>query len=364
MDPESFERVLERTLEAELRSTEPRDGGAADFVDGWYDLIISDRHWTVALECKSSPGQAPDQIAARQGALQAKWPNVVTVLAVPRLSRREREMLRDKEVNFVDLSGNASIRGAGLVVDLEGVDRRADHAPRRSGRNPFSKKASLVARVLLAAPARDWRVRDISEEGSLSVGYTSEVLRSLVDRGYVAEKPEGFSLVDPVSLLREWSSAYRWEDNKVRSYVAPFGKEELTAKAIHALESAGARCLLALLSAMDRFVPYVQHDQLHVYVSKFANPAQQAVRGRLHAESVSRGGNLHIMEPYYGKAAWYGSVRQNAFECVSDVQLFLDLVHYPVRGPEAAEVLLRKHIAPRLGLSHEQARTLAEGVGL
>jgi hypothetical protein len=49
-----------------------------------------------------------------------------------------------------------------------------------------------------------------------------------------------------------------------------------------------------------------------------------------------------LIEPYYGPAARYGAVSIDSVWIVSDVQLFLDLVHYPVRGPEAASALLRR----------------------
>lgn len=51
-------------------------------------------------------------------------------------------------------------------------------------------------------------------------------------------------------------------------------------------------------------------------------------------------------------------------QSVSDVQLFLDLIHYPVRGPEAAAALLKQQLGARLELSREQVRTLREGLGL
>jgi hypothetical protein len=70
------------------------------------------------------------------------------------------------------------------------------------------------------------------------------------------------------------------------------------------------------------------------------------------------------MDPYYGDALWYGAVHHEVVDSVSDVQLLLDVVHYPVRGAEAADVLLRKHLAPRLGLKRDQVKRLREGMGL
>jgi hypothetical protein len=50
----------------------------------------------------------------------------------------------------MDLAGNVWIRSPGLVVKTEGA-RPVSSRPGK-GRNPFSKKASLVARVLLEHP--------------------------------------------------------------------------------------------------------------------------------------------------------------------------------------------------------------------
>ncbi|MDH3208008.1 MAG: type IV toxin-antitoxin system AbiEi family antitoxin [Gemmatimonadota bacterium] len=364
MDIKAFQSVLERALSAKMRVAKSRDDAVQRRVDAWYDLKIGHKSWPLAIEQKSSPGPAPAQIKAHQRALQSAFPDVIPILAVPRLSRRERKVLRTAGVNFVDLSGNIAIRSEDLVAAIEGADVSWKDTHRKSRRNPFSKKASMVARTLLEHPSRPWGVREISDEGSISVGYTSEVLQTLVKDGYVAEAAEGFRLSDPVSLLKDWSAAYRWEDNEIHSYVAAFGKHELTVGTFHALRSAGARCLLTLLSAVDREFSFVEHDQVHIYVDKFSNAAKNSIRSRLHAEPVARGGNLHIMRPYYGDAVWYGSVGVNEIGSVSDIQLFLDLIHYPVRGAEAAELLLRKRIAPRLGLNRDQVRSLREGVGL
>ena len=363
MDPQAIRRILERALDAKVRIAPPRHGSGPGDVEIWFDLKVGKDVWHMVIEEKSSPGRAVKRIQARQRALRSEWPDVVPMLAVPRLSRQEREMLRDNAINHIDLSGNIWIRSPGLLVQREG--RRAPHAgPRKVGRNPFSKKASLVARALLEYPSRHWRVREISNESSLSVGYASEVLRALVGRGHAAQDPRGFHLADPISLLRDWSAVYRWEDNKIHSFVAPFGKDELVEKAWRTLSRNGVDCCLTLLAATDRLVRYVDHDQVHLYVNKFTYASEDALRTNLHLEPVPRGGNLHIMEPYYGAAIWYAAEDVDWIKTVSDVQLFLDLIHYPVRGPEAAAALLRKHLGPRVGLSKADINSLREGLGL
>ena len=364
MDSQAIRRVLERTLDAKVRVTSPRHDIGPYNVDVWLDLTVENDLWHLVIEQKTSPGQAIRRIQAHQRALRSEWPDVVPMLAVPRLSRRDRQILKDNSINYLDLSGSIWIRFPGLLVQAEGPRLSPSAGPRKTGRNPFSKKASLVARALLEHPSRNWRVRDISNESSLSVGYASEILRTLVARGYAAEDPQGFHLSDPVSLLRDWSAVYRWEDNEIHSFVAPFGKDELVEKASGVLSRSGVNCILTLLAAMDRLVRYVEHDQVHIYVDEFPYAAENALRTHLHAEAVPRGGNLHILKPYHGESVWYAAQDLTDIRSVSDVQLFLDLIHYPVRGPEAAAALLRKRLGRSLGLSKSEINSLREGLGL
>jgi hypothetical protein len=53
-----------------------------------------------------------------------------------------------------------------------------------------------------------------------------------------------------------------------------------------------------------------------------------------------------------------GARMRNDLPVVSPVQLYLDLINYPVRGKEAADVLARAVLGPEWGLSSEQLRRL------
>lgn len=358
---QDFHHVLAIALDGKVKDTRHR--GPDLGVDEWLDLGIGSRTWHLAIERKAATGGAFRKLHARQQRLRVRRPDVIPVLAVPRLSKRERQALREHRVNHMDLAGNVWIHSSGLVVRTDGARPTVTRRPPK-GRNPFSKKASLVSRVLLAHPFTAWRVRDLAKEASLSVGYSSEVLQSLIDREHAAETPDGFRLNNPVTLLIDWSKVYRWEDNQIHSFVAPQGKQERAEKASAILRAQRVECLLTLLSAADRFIEYVQHDQVHLYVSDVTLATQEALRSHLYAEPVRTGGNLHVMRPYYGKAIAYGAEDVGGIRSVSDVQLFLDLLHYPLRGPEAAAAILKRRLGPRLKLSAKQIATLRGELGL
>ena len=56
------------------------------------------------------------------------------------------------------------------------------------------------------------------------------------------------------------------------------------------------------------------------------------------------GANLIFLLPYYKHSAFYGKQRIRKVWVVSDLQLYLDLHKYPVRGLEQAEHLYEKRL--------------------
>lgn len=318
----------------------------------------------IVVEAKAAVGRDPARLKNRQDSLASMLPEAISILAVPRLSRVDREHLRSLGVNHVDLLGNIWIRHPGILINVDGSRPRSGSRPRQGSLNPFSKKASLVLRVLLNDPSRSWGVRELAREASLSAGYASDLLNQIAELGYAASDGGGSVLADAVALLRDWCSAYRWEDNEIHSFVAPFESKELLSAAWEALQEVEQPAAATILSGMDLTMPYVRHDQAHLYVLDFSIDVERVIRDRLSAEPVRQGGNLHLMVPYYGEAAFYGSRVEDRFRVVSDIQLFLDLIHYPVRGPEAADELLRRRLRRDLGLPSEGVRALREAVGL
>jgi len=288
----------------------------------------------------------------------------VPLLLVPRLSHRSREALRRAGVNHADLRGVLFIRDLGLYVDLQAPEPESSwpslQSLYRANRiNPFADKASFVLRVLFDSPKRVWRITEASEQAHLTKGWVSLVATELVQRGYVERVDTGIRLVNPVSVLKDWSAVYSWRRNRMESYVAPFEYPELRSKVSTELGQLKCDWAFTLLAGADQVAGHVQHDQVHVYVAPVAyGEVRSALRESLYLEPVAQGGNFHLLEPYYAKSAFYGRRSIGGINGVSDLQLYLDLVDYPVRGAEAAAMLLRTRLRPALGLNGSQLAEL------
>jgi hypothetical protein len=282
------------------------------------------------------------------------------LLAAPVLSARVRAELRERRINHVDLSGNVFIREPGWYVWLD-ADRKPPPQRQWEARplNPFSKKASLVLRVLLEEPARAWGIREIAAETRLSIGHTSDVARELVRRGYAREDEGRTSLGNSVAALRDWVGAYHWSKNPVSSFVIPFEYQELGRELKGAMDAAGVRFALTMLAGADRIAPHVRHGQVHLYVpDEQSAHAREVVQRVLYGERVHTGGSLHVMTPYYGDAVFQGAREVDGMPVVSPVQLFLDLAGFPLRGAEAARMLALGPLRQQLGLNPRQLQEL------
>lgn len=282
------------------------------------------------------------------------------LLAAPVLSPRVRAELRDRKINHMDLSGNVFIREPGWYVWLD-ADRKPPPQRLWEARplNPFSKKASLVLRVLLEEPARAWGIREIAAETRLSIGHASDITRELVRRGYARDEEGRILLGNGVAALRDWLGAYHWSKNRVSSFVVPFEYFELGAELRSAMDAAGVRFALTMLAGADRIAPHVQHGQVHLYVpAEQAGHAWEVVQRALYGERAYAGGNLHVLTPYYGDAVIQGAREVDGMPVVSPVQLFLDLAGFPLRGAEAARMLALGPLREQLGLDARQIQEL------
>jgi len=67
-------------------------------------------------------------------------------------------------------------------------------------------------------------------------------------------------------------------------------------------------------------------------------------RKKLRLDEVEQGANVIILDPYYKTSVFYGLQEVDGLWVVSDIQLYLDLYHYPVRGLEEAEYLYEKRL--------------------
>lgn len=207
-------------------------------------------------------------------------------------------------------------------------------------RNIFADRASFILRKMLSHQDKKWVIRDFVGADGVSIGMAQSVLETMEKRGYLERTKRGpysYSLMTNVEeLIVEWVTAYRFESNKVDTYysadknILPRLKNYLKDKPY----------ALTLHSGANLTTSFVITDQIYFYFSPENRKKDLLeLRQQLDLKELVRGGNIHIIEPYYKKSVFYAAQKIKGYNVVSNLQLYLDLYHFKPRGQEHAEYL-------------------------
>jgi len=295
------------------------------------DVVIdaAGRRWAIKTKASSSPGTvaaAVDQLAALD------LPDAVAVLVVPYMTPAGAKAAAERRLNWIDLSGNASLRDDGLYVLVQGRPNQFSLPGRPS--SPFAPKSSRVARALLLDPERWWLQKELAERTDLDPGRISRVVRRLDDDELLARDGARLRPRDANLLLDAWSDDYRFDRHDiVTGHLSGSGlelarelHEELEQSAIdHAFTG------LPAAWALDRFARF---RLVSVYVAGDPRDAGDAVGLRRN----ERGANIQLIGPD-DRGVFDGQQAVDNLPCVAPIQVYLDLGHLPERAAEAAEQL-------------------------
>ena len=239
------------------------------------------------------------------------------------------------------LSGNVFIAHGSFYVERIGLPNK--YPEKRQRRYAFSDKASLILREMLKDPKRQWGIRELAEKIGLDPGYVSRMAKSLSESGYAARAGGKLKIRSPKEILDDWVRAYDLKRNEhhrffilasdVKSILRRLQEIDIPQKCKYALSVQAGAGLVA---------PHAVYKEVHLYISD-----QQSIdffRNALDLKEADQGANLVLMWPYYKHSVFYDSHEVEGLSVVSDIQLYLDLYGYPVRGREQAEHLYDKRL--------------------
>lgn len=265
-------------------------------------------------------------------------------------ARGLRQQLRERDENFVDPAGAVRLHLPWMIIDR--TDLEPVRLPARSEtRNPFSDRGSLILRTMFdAGPERVWSVRELAEAAGVSLGLVSYVSSALAHRDLIkvqaAGRAKSIQLTDPVAVIEQWTRVYDWKRNTAVAFHAPVGSTPRFLRRLPEIFE-DRRWALTLQAGASLVAPHASWDLVHLYVD--AEKADELLEiGQRQGWEAGAGGKVVLMAPFYKTSVWHGSRRIRDLPVVSNLQLILDLWHYPIRGREEAEHLMSMvHAAER-----------------
>ena len=207
-------------------------------------------------------------------------------------------------------------------------------------KNIFSDKASIVPRKMLHDPKKEWVVRDFNGPDGVSLGMAQSVLEAMSRKGYVErvkKGPESHTvLTNKDMLITDWLREYQFELNTIDSYYSTDKKVLQKAKGLLREK----QYALTLHAGANLMTSFVKTDEMYLYLQLVDwNKELLDLRQKLDLKELVRGGNFHIVRPYYKNSVFFNRQKIKGFAVVSNLQLHLDLYHFQPRGREHAEYL-------------------------
>ena len=214
---------IRRQVAQRLRELFPRAKGweelaglraAGKPVDVAVKFRLADVEQLVVVEV-SALGQ-PRQIrgaVTRLSEIRREHPTAYPVAAAGYIGSQSARILKDNNLGYVDLSGNCYLAFDQVLIEKEG--KRNLRPSTRPLRSLFAPRATRIVRVLLAEPARAWRLEELAKGAEVSLGHSHNVVSRLEDLRWVErDEAQRIHLGKPADLLQAWCESYTYRANE------------------------------------------------------------------------------------------------------------------------------------------------------
>jgi hypothetical protein len=266
---------------------------------------------------------------------------LVPLVVARYLSPDRRKQCQEQGVYFLDLSGNVFLKYDSLYIERIGFPNRFPE--KRRGRGPFSDKASLILRATFSDIKKVWGIRELAQSIGLDPGFVSRMTQELEQRNYVFRIDSKVKLREPKSLLDDWVREYDYKKNReMRYFCLAKSPEEIVNKMSAAQIPDEIQYAFGLHAGANLVAPYAVYNEAHIYIQD--KGSINWFVERLKLREAKEGANFIFLLPYYKNSVFYAEQRIRDLWVVSDLQLYLDLYKYPIRGLEQAEHLYEKRL--------------------
>ncbi len=171
--------------------------------------------------------------------------------------------------------------------------------------------------------------------------------KEIENRGYIKRVHSKLSLRSLDGILEDWVRSYNFKKNQLSGNFCMAQSVDDVLHHLRGLElPKDVQYALSVQAGASLVAPYSNFKEVHVYAKEAKDAGR--LEKRMNLKPVAQGGNLVIMRPYYRNSVFYNSRIVDGLRVVSDIQLYLDLHGYPLRGLEQAEYLMEKRIRPVL----------------
>jgi AraC-like DNA-binding protein len=263
----------------------------------------------------------------------------VHMLIAPAISPRSREFLRNEGFGYWDQGGSLHIE---LPWAFFFIDRPQPKTGQRRITDIYRGRTAQVLHAMLLEPERSWHVQELSERAEVSPYTVHQVFTLLEKQLWVEKQGKGPNTIrtlrDPSALLDDWANAHSLEEYRFqRFHKWAQSQADLKREVIGALNRLNIDYAFTLASGAELVAPFATGIERLTLLVQDAAQIEQAAK-EMGLTRVESGENVTLLDTRYRSPLMFRQRIDGAF-VASDVQLYLDLWAWPMRGKEQAKHL-------------------------
>ena len=279
-------------------------------------------------------------------------PNIIPLLIAPYIGKKQAQMLDDKGISWIDLSGNMCIKvSSKIYIERSGRKNRfPDTAPIKK---IFQGTSSLVSRTLLLKPegfSSLYEIVDFINErnANITLSTVSKVIKSLEEELLINRKGTLLTgttiyVADKTKLLNRLAEGYinstERKKRKTYRYSTDDSKNLFSAFYERKIDTDYAAC--GFYAAQIKGLAVT--DQITLFVKDIEQVKKASSNNWIKITPDAEFGNLNITEAKE-PGVWFNVPRLmcNREAVVDDIELYLELMADTPRGPKIAEQLKQR----------------------
>jgi hypothetical protein len=297
----------------------------------------------IDLKTQVTPRTVEEQLLPKLDLVRRVTVHTNLMVMAPWISPRTQRVLREHGINYLDLTGNVSLRVArpAIVIHAQG-DTRAPRAERiQPGKTTLAgpRVGRLVRLMTDVAPP--YRARELASAASLSLPYVSRLLDTIEDQLVIQRDGRVITDVDWPNLLRLRSEQLNLlKQNPFVSMLAPNGTRHLMERLREVQQNTelGSRIVLTGSYAARAIAPLAVEGQVMLYVPVDAHSPDD-IADELGLLRVDEGGDVLLLRPN-DEVVFQRTVSINGIRQVALSQLVLDCLSGPGRMPAEGEAVI------------------------
>lgn len=276
---------------------------------------------------------------------KASKPNIIPVVIAPYIGKRQGQILADKGISWMDISGNMSIRVSNQIyIERTGQRNRfPDTAPIKK---IFQGTSSLVSRALLLKPEGFTSLYEVVDfinkrNANITKSTVSKVLKSLEEELLVNRSRSLISVTNRERLLEKLTEGYTNSTERKSRETYRFATESTKKLFFDFYEKQLVYVACGFYAAQIKGLALT--DQITILVKDIEQVRMAAKQNWIRITPDAEFGNVSITE-VKNPGVWFNVPlpMYNRDVVVDDIELFLEMMVDTPRGPKIAEQLKRR----------------------